>query len=76
VGQVGSTGWATGPHLHFEFKLDGKQMDPIKMARNSDAQTLSAASRVAFESQWRGARAQLAAGALPPIDTALLARME
>lgn len=76
LGQVGSTGWATGPHLHFEFKLDGKQMDPIKMARNSEAQTLSASSRPAFESQWREARAQLAAGALPPIDTAQLARME
>jgi murein DD-endopeptidase MepM/ murein hydrolase activator NlpD len=76
LGLVGSTGWATGPHLHFEFKLDGKQMDPIKMARNSEAQTLNAASRPAFESQWREARAQLAAGALPPIDTAQLARME
>jgi murein DD-endopeptidase MepM/ murein hydrolase activator NlpD len=76
LGLVGSTGWATGPHLHFEFKLDGKQMDPIKMARNSEAQTLSASSRPGFELQLRESRAQLAAGALPPIDTAQLARME
>ncbi|MFT0533248.1 peptidoglycan DD-metalloendopeptidase family protein [Castellaniella hirudinis] len=29
IGYVGSTGWATGPHLHYEFRIDKKQVDPL-----------------------------------------------
>jgi len=29
---VGATGWATGPHLHYEFKVAGQHQDPIKVA--------------------------------------------
>jgi len=31
VGFVGSTGLATGPHLHYEFRVDGKHQDPQKV---------------------------------------------
>ncbi len=29
IGFVGRTGFATGPHLHYEFKVDGEQANPL-----------------------------------------------
>lgn len=32
IGYVGQTGWATGPHLHYEFRVDNAQMNPLTVA--------------------------------------------
>ncbi|HEX9390015.1 MAG TPA: M23 family metallopeptidase [Usitatibacteraceae bacterium] len=32
IAYVGATGWATGPHLHYEFKIAGTQRDPMRIA--------------------------------------------
>ena len=33
IGYVGSSGRATGPHLHYELLIAGRQVDPLALAR-------------------------------------------
>lgn len=32
IGYVGATGWATGPHLHYEFLVDGVHKNPSRIS--------------------------------------------
>ena len=48
IGYVGSTGLATGPHLHYEFHINGKHTDPVKV-EPPNAQSINAYNRKLFD---------------------------
>jgi murein DD-endopeptidase MepM/ murein hydrolase activator NlpD len=59
LGAVGATGWATGPHLHFEFRVHGQHQDPLQVARASERVELQPAARQRFALAAQVAKSQL-----------------
>lgn len=59
IGFVGHTGWATGPHLHYEYRVSGICLDPMKVALPKAA-PVPARLRPRFDAEAAEARSWIA----------------
>ena len=58
IGYVGSTGLATGPHLHYEFHVNGKHTDPLKV-RFPNASPIESSQLNAYKTKFKSLQKEL-----------------
>ena len=58
IGYVGSTGLATGPHLHYEFHVNGKHTDPLKV-RFPNASPIESSQLTAYKTKFKSLQKEL-----------------
>lgn len=70
VGNVGRTGLATGPHLHYGLRRDGRYVNPITEHQNlPPGEPVPAALKASFDAERDALFARFRAAASRPLDT-------
>ncbi len=66
IGYVGMSGLATGPHLHFEFHVDGRAINPLHVKR-TPSEPISRALRAKFNRRAKALLTALRQGTAPKV---------
>lgn len=76
IGYVGSTGTATGPHLHYEVLKDGKHINPRDLKLDGTGRKLTGQDYAAFKLEVNKVREQLGKLGFGPVVRGVVTRAD